>query len=135
MSIEQSYHPSGEEFRRAEDSLTDEQREMTERREKDAEDEVVEALQGNGIKSEQGRNTLIRWIKVKESEAQLLNTSKANIELAISAASVYSRAGYFDVALNELRVLEGFAASEDDGFELYNKIKDLQDEILNNNRE
>lgn len=129
MSIERPYYPSEEEYERALVAMSDEEWKMSEERAQALESEVVEALCAKGKDNPESKGVLINWIKIKEHEARLTGTSEAQIKLAIQAASVYKRSGYFNEALEELRSTEEAAASENDGFELYNRIKALEDEI------
>lgn len=114
----------------AQESMTDEEREMTKEREEALENEVIEALTVKGAENQEAKAVLVRWLEMGEAEAELLNTheakSKAKIEMAINVASVYHRAGYRDEALAELESTKEAAASENDGFELYNKIMELE---------
>lgn len=129
MSIERPYIPSEEEYKGAQNSLTEEQQEMTRERDEALDNEVIEALCVKGRNSSEAMSTLTRWIEMKEAEAELIHTSKANVEAAICAASVYKRSGYSAEALAELEGMEDYAASQDDGFALYNKIQALKREI------
>ncbi len=102
---------------------------MTQEREEALEGEVIEALTAKGAKSPEAKSILVRWLEMGEAEADLIGTSKARVELAIQAASVYHRAGYFDEALAELESTEEAAANENDGFALYDKIMELKNKI------
>lgn len=130
MNIERMpYSPGEEEHARAHESMSEEEERLTEKREQEQKDEIVGALYAWGKESAEGMAPLIRWTERKEHEAYLRNSSKAQIEQAIETAELYQSAGYFREALEELESTEESAASEDDNFELYNKLKSLEYEI------
>lgn len=134
MSIEHPYYPNEEEYTNAVENLTDEQKEQSNSREKESKKEVVDVLSSQGFEDEDARKTLIQWVERKEHEVRLANSnpSKAQIELAIETASMYNDAGYASNALEELEGIEYAATCENDGDDLYNRIKDEENKILGN---
>lgn len=132
MSIEQPYYPSEEEYKSAQDNLTEEQIGMSIERERESKSEVINVLSSGGFEDIEAKSTLIRWVENKEHEVRLANSnpSRAQIGLRIEIASVYKDAGHSSVALDELESMEEPAMYEDPTGDLYYKIKDMENEIL-----
>ncbi|OGD31689.1 hypothetical protein A3C91_03045 [Candidatus Azambacteria bacterium RIFCSPHIGHO2_02_FULL_52_12] len=133
MSIERPYIPSKEEHQRALDSLTEEYRKLGMEREKDSEAKVIEALTAKGKNSPEAMSVLGNWIEMKQHEVDLINTSRASVELAMKAAWIYKQSGHFNEALEELRTTEEAAWNEDEA--LYYMVIALKMVIENANRE
>lgn len=129
MSIERPYIPSGEEHQRALDNLTEEHLGLGIEREKDSEAKVIEALAAKGKNSPEAKSVLLNWIKIKEHEAELINTGRSRIVVAMRAAWVYKESGHFKEALKELQTIEEAAWYEDKT--LYDMIIGLEMVIEN----
>ncbi|HEY4478865.1 MAG TPA: hypothetical protein VI981_00710 [Candidatus Paceibacterota bacterium] len=77
-----------------------------------AEDEVVRALQDDGIENADAKELLMQLAEQYQREADTEDTSLANISAALKLAKIYARAGMADDALRSLEGLREAAFHE-----------------------
>ncbi|MDP3764579.1 MAG: hypothetical protein Q8Q95_03075 [bacterium] len=90
--------------------------------------EVIEALRTKGNEDTETRALLLKWTEQNETEANNINTSKANIECIIKQALLYKEAGYVAEALESLENAQ-LAAFNEKETELYQQIIAIIDSI------
>ncbi|MEK7564843.1 MAG: hypothetical protein AAB501_01230 [Patescibacteria group bacterium] len=84
-------------------------------------EEITEALRAKGNEDPETRTLLLKWTEQNETEANNINTSRANIECTVKQALLYKEADYIEEALDTLEDAR-LAAFNEKETELYEQI-------------
>ena len=94
------------------------------------EEEVIEVLHTKGHQNLEAQKLLQRWLEQEEMGVAKINTGKAAVELIVKTALLYEKAGYKEIALENLEDAR-VAAHQEHANELYKNIMEIISRIEN----
>ena len=94
----------------------------------ESERELIEHLHAHGSEDTETRRLLLAWTEKQETEANAINTPRANIEVNLRRARLYHAAGFSGEAWEVLESVRRQATQEGET-DLYEQAISIMDEI------